>query len=89
MPKMTSAGSYIHDFHPVTTVRDELTEEDIKEIARTRLGITELEPMIGNQWIQNKLFVDLGAPDENGITEALYNHDGKYSVRTYKKRPRA
>lgn len=85
MAKMEKSGSYINDFPPVETVRDNLTEEEVKDIARAVLGVVDLEYMTGDQWIENKFFVDLGPPNENGITEALYNHDGRYSIRTYKK----
>lgn len=85
MTKLKNAGSYIHDCQPVTRVEDDLTEGRIRELVKQHLGIEDLEWQYDYQIIMNKAFVDLGPPDAEGITLALYNHDGLYSLRTYKK----
>jgi len=88
MTKMKASGSYIHDFPPVLVVRTDLTADEVREIAREKLGIEDLEPMVNNDLIHNKVFVEIEPPDANGMALALYNHDGVYSVRRYKPRPK-
>jgi hypothetical protein len=86
MTKLRLTGTYIHDFQPVGIIENEISEDRIRELVKQHLGIDNLEWQYRDQIFLNKGFVDLTVPDENGITLALYNHDGNYCLRTYKKR---
>ena len=87
--KLIYAGSYIRDFGPTMLLINNLTEEQIRELARAFLGIdlNELEPQFsdakGPQFLMNKTFASFGPSGPGNAHLALYNHDGTYSLRTF------
>lgn len=77
---------YINDHRPVETLENDLTRERCLALVQEHLGIRpgDVRPFADYDLFINKGVVNLSKPDANGIVLALYNQDGKYSLRTYK-----